>query len=779
MDATFSLIWNKSGEIVQIIFRNVFILINLIIISVVTLLIFFGNTTEGLFLGFIVVLNTVIAIFQDIRSWVVLEKLNLLTVMYSIRINKDKTESRVLPEEILKDDTIKLKLGDQVPCDGTITLSNGLELNNALITGESNSFAKSIGDEVLAGSIVTTGSGLMLSKTTFKDSHIALMTVKIKRYSKKSSTIQESINKVVKYSGFILIVIIILVLFRGLAVQDTALSIVESIGALASVLVPQGLVIAVTLLFAYGASHLYKRHVLLQEMNAVEKMGHIKNLCMDKTGTLTENIPMVEDVHIPIGISRQEVETLTSAYLTLSGDSSETILAIKKFINVEYKGEEIQTLPFSSSRQYGGIILKVENENKIIFLGAPEVFMPHLTKSEEKLWLEDLIKTHAPQGKRIVCLVRDMGESKLNEITGSGFVILGVFILQHNIREGVREAINFFQDRDVHIRIISGDNPETVQAISRLSGINNIESVIIGSEMEKWTKDDFKEKAKQYTIFARIKPEQKEDIIEALKIDGFTAMVGDGANDALAIKTADLGIAMFDGAPATRKLASIVLTRNSFSELPGGVRLADSMIENVEIYSSMFFNQTFLGFFLLVLVSILGYSYPLTPLNITFINYFTIGIPSLLIFYWTINPYRKINPIKVGSFLKRVMFFPFISSIVQSFGAITAFIVSLAYFNNNKSNTSIVFAFIMSGYIYFLLTPKVYAGNISKMQKTQFAFLAVLELFIIYFAFKIPFVSTFFNISSITPTNIVVIAFISFVCGVAQFAIAKKFINKV
>jgi cation-transporting ATPase E len=337
--------------------------------------------------------------------------------------------------------------------------------------------------------------------------------------------------------------------------------------------------------------------VLLQDVNATEKLGRIKNLCLDKTGTLTENTLVVEEMHVPPHLSREEANYLTATYLSESGDTSQTVHAIQKYLEISRGGEVTDAMSFSSERRYGGVLLKAPQRNGSILAGAPDTFLPHLSDEAEKEWLGLLLEEHAREGKRLMCVACASGQEIPRDLSDAKLTLVAIYILNNNLRPGIRETIHFFQKRGVTIRIISGDNPDTVKSIAGLAGVNDTEKIITGTELEHWTETDYKEKAGNFAIFARIKPEQKEKIIKALKLDGFTAMVGDGANDALAIKKADLGIAMFDGAPATRQVASVVLTNNSFAELPGGVKMADSIIKNIEIFASIFFNQTFVGFF--------------------------------------------------------------------------------------------------------------------------------------------------------------------------------------
>ena len=746
MDKILGMKKEKIFELGNLFARNVFLLVNAIIFSVAFLLVYFGSVKEGVFLGLIITVNIVLGVAQDIHAWLTLERLHLLTVLRVTRQNDDGTTAEILPEDLQKNDRVVLHLGDQVPCDGTMLSEKSLEVSESLLTGESDSYRRGTGEKLLAGSIITSGTGVFEVETPYHESRIAKMTAKIQRYTKNLSPIQMSVNLAVKYSGYLLVAVIAYVIYRGNASGDSALTVIKSIGALASVIIPQGLVIATTLLFAYGATHMFRRHVLLQDVNATEKMGRIKNLCLDKTGTLTENALTVKEMHVPLGISQEKARYLTSTYLCESGDSSQTILAIQKYIDGVGKCEVSESLSFSSERRYGGVLLKTPQNTESILAGAPDIFLPHLSRDEDKKWLGFLLDAHAIAGKRLICIVSSKGALLPKSLSGTKLSIIAVYILNNNLRPGIKEAIHYFQKRGIAIRIISGDNPDTVRSIASQAGVNNTEKIITGVEMEAWDEKQYTENAKNYTIFARIKPEQKEKIIKALKKDGFTAMVGDGANDALAIKKADLGIAMFDGAPATRQLASVVLTNNSFTELPGGVKMADSIIKNIEIFASIFFNQTFVGFFLFLWLSFFGYSYPLTPLNVTLVNYLTIGLPGVLISYWAIKPKENPVPENTDPFLKRVLPFPFVAAIIQSFCITAVYLMNKNTASAGEMRTFMVVSFAAVGFVFFMLAPRVYEGYTERAKKLQFISLGIIEILVFLVVFHSPTLSGFFNI---------------------------------
>jgi cation-transporting ATPase E len=264
-----------------------------------------------------------------------------------------------------------------------------------------------------------------------------------------------------------------------------------------------------------------------------------------------------------------------------------------------------------------------------------------------------------------------------------------------------------------------------------------------GTEIEKWNEIDFENEARKYTVFAQILPEHKVRLVEAFKKDGFTAMVGDGVNDALAIKKADLGIAMFDGVPVTRQLADVVLMTNSFSDLPGAVEVADHFIRSIEINSGVYINQSLAGLFFFIIISFFGYAYPLTPLNITFMNYFTVGFSGMLISYWALRPSGKILQADTRPFLKKIMPFVFYGALIEAVGIALVFLLSLKFVS---SNIFVMFAIILFGFLFLIFGARVYCGNLTKKEKIQLLWLGVFELVVLWVALQIPFILRFFNI---------------------------------
>ena len=759
----------------SIVFRNVFLLINIIIFIVVILLTTFGDTQEGLFLGLITLINTVIGCTQEIHSWLTLERLQLLTAQRVVRINADATETVLLTDELQLHDTIKLKLGDQVPCDSVLMSGHGFEVNEGLITGESTAFLKEPQDKILAGSIVTSGVGLLKVEKVFAKSRIALMTESVRKYSPVVSPIQHTLEQSIRYISYVLVLVIVAVVVRGHLLQESSVTVIKNIGALTSALLPQGVVVIVTLIFSYGAIYFYRRNIVLQQVNATEKIARIKHLCMDKTGTLTDAHLIIEETLVPQGIEPNYAKQSVLAYIRNTADSSQTMETIKKTVQGTYRGTKLADVIFSSARQFGAVQVKDEYGTRVIICGAPDIFLPYLAKSEERDWLQKHLDTEAKIGKRLLCFAQTDSSALPLDLASTKLAIVSVFVLNNNLREGVVEAVKFFQDRGVILRIISGDNPETVQAVARAAGVRGVEKVATGAEVETWSEADFLKKVLAHTLFARIKPEQKEKIIDVLKRDGFTAMIGDGANDALAIKKADLGIAMFDGAQATRQVASIVLIKNSFADLPAGVKLADTIIQNIEICSSIFFNQAFICFFFFCFLIVLGYDFPFTPLNITFINYFTVGLPGALIFYWILKPAHPEVVRHTQSFARRVFPFALISAIPQALVALFAFYGSIEYIKIHAPTSLVIMIFIIMGNIYFVYASSLYSGSATRVQKEQFAWLFLGEVISIFVLLQIPLVTAFYNLKAPSVQGLVELLPLILVYCALQYGLTRWF----
>lgn len=758
-------------EFGPIVFRNIFSLITLIITIVVSILLAFGEIREGLFLGSALFLNVLIGIIQELRAKIALEKLQALTAQKVIRINSTGEEEIIGLEDICKGDILVLKTGDQVPADGIIQKGMGLEVNEALLTGESDNIPKKESSQVFAGSIVAAGHGVLIVEKIPADSFVVSMTTKIKRYSINLSPIQRSIVKFIRIMTFILVIVVAIVLIRGKIEQQALIHMVKEIAALTGGLVPEGLILAITLLFTYGAVRLFQGQLLLQEINSTEGLGRITNLCVDKTGTLTENEPFVEKMIPYTPAMEKPLSHLTALHLRLSEDTSTSGNAIKKFlfqIPVE-KTDILDVLAFSSERKYASTKLLWEGKETCITLGAPDILIELLKTEEEKKWIEHQIAIYAPEAKRILLAAQSTTIIR-DHTSEERLTLLGIFVLENPLRPGTKDIINFFQQRGVHMRVLSGDNPHTVQAVAKQAGIHNTEKIITGKELDGWSKKEFAEKAQQYHLFARIRPEQKEKLIKAFKKVGFTAMVGDGANDALAIKKADLGIAMFDGAAATRQIAKIVLMNNSFALLPTGVRLSDSIISTIEMVGSIFFNKVTAILTLFITMGLIGSNFPIGPRNMTIINYCIIGFP---VFYWAFFPAKEERSIEQRHFLKKVMPLSALNGFLTALACLAVFLLTKGYLQNHASHTPSVLTFAALGYWFFLRVPHALGVHVSKKEQHIAYALGFIELSMFLITFSFFPLRDFFGLDLLTPLQVIITLTVIIATGILQHVITS------
>ena len=493
---------------------------------------------------------------------------------------------------------------------------------------------------------------------------------------------------------------------------------------------------------------------------------------MDKTGTLTETTLTVDRMETPTFASH-DARSLASSYVEGAKDESQTMRAIESFLSKKQGVVALDSVAFSSWRRYGGICIPYNDTTICIRAGAPEVFFPYLKDQEEKVWLASLLSQETRAGKHILCIVRSENEGRPSmpeDIAADSLTIVAVFVLENKLRQGIQNAISFFQNRGVVIRILSGDHPETVRAIAAASGIRDTDKLITGDDMVHWSAADYKENVTKYTLFARLKPEQKEKCIVAFKLDGFTAMVGDGANDALSLKKADLSIAMAEGAAATRQVAAIVLTQNSFVELPNGVRLADSMIENIEMFASIFLNQTFIVFLLFAALLVGGFTFPLTPLNISFVNYFTVGLPGLLISYWAITPHGGTRPVSKRPFLERVIPVPLAFAIAQSLAGLAVFLWTLQ--NGVDVVMPLILFIAVTGYMAFALIPATYQGSSTSQMKMQMLALALFEVVCFYAGVRIHVIQLIYMVATPADTAVLYSLGVSLICGAVMYAMS-------
>jgi cation-transporting ATPase E len=626
-----------------IIFRRNFLSPIVIAILVLALsLLILDQRRDALFISVVIVVNTILGIVQEVRAQRALKKLELMSAPKARRIKPDDSVEEIMFDQLLVDDIVQLRIGDEVPADGKVITSVGLEADESILTGESASVEKPIKSIVYAASAIVAGSAKMQVVAIGLDTRIGTMTATLKRYKPQLTPIQHDIWRAISYLtyGALGLAALIFVVYY-LSGQD-AVQIVRTITASAVTVVPEGLLLASSLLLAYGSIRLAKVQVLPQKLAAIEAMALLDILCVDKTGTLTSNEITFESFE-PFDKANPKIIDLVGIVAKETNSGSSTAEAIARGLIAPEQYKILQTLSFSSERKMSGVSVKYGGENYSVLMGAPEYIETLANLSPDNRHRVDSLVNI---GKRVLLVATFDDTSKPLKYLGKGSgKVVGAVILANELRQGVNKTVSYLQQNGVSLRVISGDNPGTVRYIAEKAGIANYHKVLTGAELRSVSPTDWDAVVAETTIFARVLPEQKERLIETFKrLGNFTGMVGDGVNDALALKKSDLGIAMFAGAVATRRVADLVLMNNSFNSLPIGMRLGNRIMQAIELISSLFFHKIIYSVILLLSTLATGSVYPFGPRHVTFMNIFLVTLPTIMWTLFTPSPRYRLSP---------------------------------------------------------------------------------------------------------------------------------------
>lgn len=745
-----------------IVWRNIFSLVVIIIGGLSILLFVLGDKRDSLFLASVIIINIVVGIVQELRAKVALEKLQALNQVSYTRIANGNKQTIGL-NQIRLGDVLQVSLGDQLPVDGQVIKTLGMDVNEALLTGESTNIAKKANDKVYAGSIVVAGSATIKVSKLLDDSFVGQMTASVKRYQRSLSPIQKSLLRFIEIMAVVLVIMAAIILWRDVWFgHEPLLDAVREIAALAATVIAEGLILTSTLLFSYGAIKMSRHKVLLQQINAAEGLGRIEYLAVDKTGTLTENLPSYESF-LTYQKYKFTAAQLFGQYLSASGLTSSTAEALAQVFKPQDKFKTTNVEPFSSQRKYGSVRLESGGKEFTIMVGAPEVFYKKLNKKPLD-WLKGQQAKLASTAKRSILLAVQ---------EGSQVQLIGLAILSNPLKKGTVEIVKNLQARGIHIKVISGDAAETVKAIASQAGIHN-QNIIDGSELTKLNRVEFRQAVAKHNLFARILPEQKQDIIKACQEAGFTAMVGDGANDALAIKQADLGVAMFSGSAATRQIADVVLLNNNFAALPAGIKLSDTIITTLELIATIFFIRIWIGLFVFA-ASLMGkFEYPISPRNITIMNLFIIGFPVLLWSFWPRSRTRHLS----DKFLGRTLPFAIADALVISIGVATVFLAGRHVgLDTTHTKMMALWVFLLGGAFSLSLVPRVMAVEADKRQDLLLKLLAPVTALILLAASLLKPVAIFFDLTSLGLTGYTIVLACVAAIIILQYLLARLFVK--
>lgn len=624
-----------TKSIKTIIRDNVFTLFNLINILLGIAVFLVGSYKNLLFL-IIVFCNTAISIIQEINSKRAVDKLSILA-QAKVNCIRDGRKQEIGINEIVLDDVIILETGNQIVTD-SIILEGEVEVNESFITGESDVIYKKQGDTLLSGSFVVSGK-CKAEVIHIGDENFASKISSDAKYVKKvNSEIMKSLNKIIKYVSIAIVPIGILLFLNQFDLEGNCLknAVINTVAAIIG-MIPEGLVLLTSTVLAVSVIRLSKRKVLVQELYCIETLARVDTLCLDKTGTITEGKMEVNDV-IEISESKDNLEEILEQISIASEDNNSTIEAIRSRYNGTKKWDTVTKVPFSSQKKWSGICFKDKGS---FIIGAPEIVLKENYKD-----YKNIIEQYS-NDYRVMVIVHSKENFKEKELPNN-LELLGLILISDIIRKEANKTLKYFKEQGVDIKIISGDNPITVSKIAKRAGVENSEKYIDMQTVE--TKEQLKEAISNYTIFGRVTPVQKKELVMALKEDGHTvAMTGDGVNDVLALKEADCSIAMASGSDATRNISQIVLLDSNFASMPKIVLEGRRTINNIERSATLFLVKTIYASILALIFLVANMPYPFMPIQLTLISMVTIGIPSFVL---ALEPNKE--RIK-GSFLKNVI----------------------------------------------------------------------------------------------------------------------------
>ena len=604
----------KTKSAKEIILENTVTLFNIINAILAVAIILVGSYKN---LGFllIIVLNTVISTFQELHSKSVIDKLSVVSAS-KVKVLRDSKEYDVNLDEVVLDDIILLELGNQVITDAII-VDGVVEVDESFITGESDTLVKKEGDMLLSGSFIVSGNAKAKVEHIGYDNYTAKISSDTKYIKPISSEIMRSLNKIVKTISVIIVPLGILLFARQLYLSGNTLqnAVVNTVAAIIG-MIPEGLVLLTSTVFAVSVIRLSKEKVLVQDLYCIESLARVDVICLDKTGTITEGKMEVVDV-IPLdGETKASLGDILGSMMATTKDKNATAIAIRDAYYRKPKWKVEEVIPFSSEKKYSGVKFATDT----YLIGAVEFVLKDHGKSYQKM-LDDYIKKY-----RVLVLVKVNNYGKKNEERQA----LGFILLQDKVRKEAKKTLEYFKEQGVAIKIISGDNPITVSSIAKRAGLTEKLKVIDLSALN--SEEDIQKAALEYDVFGRVKPEEKHLLIRALKEAGHNvAMTGDGVNDCLALKEADCSIAMASGSDAARSVSQLVLLDSNFASMPSVVAEGRRSINNLERSASLFLVKTIYAGILAFLFLFIEMSYPFIPIQLTLASVVTIGIPSFVL----------------------------------------------------------------------------------------------------------------------------------------------------
>lgn len=746
----------------QIVRENTLTFFNFLNLVLLILVLMVGSYKNAFFVG-IIIINTLIGIAQEIRAKKTIDKLAILTAKKSIVIREGKKWT-VPTEDLVLDDLVCLKTGDQVPADAKV-LEGSVEVNESLLTGESDNLPKNVGDELFSGSFVTSGEACCQIIHVGKDNYAAQITSEAKEFKRHNSELKNSLNAILKVISIIIVPLGTLLFYKqyyvvGNTFKDSIVSMVAGVLGM----IPEGLVLLTSVALTLGALVLANKKTLVQELYCIETLARVDTLCLDKTGTITEGTMCVERVEawgevsqnrdtdeIPTededepkvvltkekqpenpetstevvsaensaGSTEQpdlhEIENMMANLMYVLKDQNATIDALRKRFPAKSSMTLEHIVSFSSDRKYSGAVFE---DNGTYLMGAAQFLFP-----EGREDILDVCQNYAEEGLRVLVLAHSTQMAEGTELP-ENLEPAALLLLTDVIREEAPDTLQFFDSQEVDLKVISGDDPVTVSAIAKRAGLKNAENYVDATTLE--TEEQLEEAVAKYSVFGRVTPQQKKEMVQALQKQGHTvAMTGDGVNDVLALKEADCSIAMAQGSDAAKNIANVVLLDSNFASMPHIVNQGRRVVNNIRTAASMFLIKTMFSVMLSLLTIFFGNAYPFEPIQMSLISACAVGIPTFLLAQE--NNYDKID----HTFLRHVFLNAFPAAITISSCVFAVMLVCQnVYHSNAMLNTACV---LVTGWNYMAALKTVYAP-LNTYRKTiiygmQFIFFSAAVIF--------------------------------------------------
>ena len=638
----------SSRSVAGIIFKEIFTYFNMIYMIITIILLYMGAYTQLTFLA-VIIPNTLISIFQQIKSKRTVDKLSLL-VKSNATVVRDGKEVQIPTEQVVRDDIIKFALGDQICADCEV-LHGECRVNESMLTGESLPIKKQIGDKLYAGSFVTSGSVIARTTMVGENSYVQTLTAQAKKYKKPKSEILNALNSIIQIIGIAIIPIAIFLYARTHEIIKTAGAIIG--------MIPSGMFLLTTTALAVSVIRLSKNKTLVQELYCIEMLARVDTLCMDKTGTITDGTMKVNEiVKVKGGKHSINENEIIGNMLNCVTEDNPTSIALKNHFELKSTLKAENYYAFSSDTKFFAVDFG-ENEG-VYFLGAPE----YVTDLDKYKQLQKQIEHYSHLGQRVLllCHSNSYNEETFNKANNKP---LNLIALVDNVRQDAIETINYFKENNVNLKVISGDNEITVSEIAKRAGLSGAEKCI---SLQDKTDEEVIACANNYNVFGRVSPQQKELLIKSMKAQKHTvAMVGDGVNDILALREADCSVAIGAGSEAAKNVSHLILIDSNFSHMQNVVGEGRRCINNLQGTSTMFLTKTFIAIILSIFCILTANNYPFSPNQLMVLELFAIGIPA---FFFALQPN---NNLVKGKFLDSVL----VKSLAQ---AITALLFILPLF---------------------------------------------------------------------------------------------------